>query len=183
MLQSEFEPDEGSRQTRSGEEEHEEGGRTQTAGARVFHESEILFPHPCHEEAMRTSKIMERMVCIQAVRWRDAAEAAGWLAGCYTKRTVWELRVGSGSHDEPCSLVCLLGQRQQAALEIVVLHRHMCAGPQIVSNVVEEEDILYRIPATRLERGRFTLLQFLLPSSLSSRTHRSPTQKALWHVS
>lgn len=55
-----------------------------------------------HDEAMRTSRIMERMVCIQAVRWRDAAAPAARRS----KRTVWELRVSSGSHDDgPCLLL------------------------------------------------------------------------------
>lgn len=56
------------------------------------------------DEAMRTSRIMERMVCIQAVRWRDAAAAS--QPG---QRTVWELWVGSGSHDDEESLIRLLG--------------------------------------------------------------------------
>lgn len=57
---------------------------------------------------------MERMVCIQAVRWRDAAAARA------------EERYGnSGLVLVPTtSLNRLLGQHQ-AAIEIVVLHRHM----------------------------------------------------------
>lgn len=35
------------------------------------------------DEAMRTSRIMEKMVCIQAVRWRDAAAAAEAAAERY----------------------------------------------------------------------------------------------------
>lgn len=44
-VQSEFEPDplEKEKAGKATRGEREEGGRTQTAGARVFHESEILF--------------------------------------------------------------------------------------------------------------------------------------------
>lgn len=60
------------------EEEEEVGGKRQVHASSMRARS--FFHNICSDddddEAMRTSRIMERMVCIQAVRWRDAAAAA-----------------------------------------------------------------------------------------------------------